>query len=71
MTGDFLVRQLRSIRPDLPIIMCSGYSEELFGEGSDLTSVTELLLKPISKNQYIDAIEKIMKNRNRSKTTNN
>jgi len=47
MNGLELARQLRAIRPDLPVIMVSGFSPELNQENLRAAGICELLEKPI------------------------
>lgn len=47
------------IRPDLPVVVCSGYSNE----NKKLDGNTEFLFKPISKIEYINTIEKLLNNK--------
>jgi len=51
MTGDELASQMRSIRPDIPIILCSGFSEPLNTQAMETLGVGAILLKPIT---YVD-----------------
>jgi len=62
MTGSELMESIRAITADIPIILCSGNSHEIHEEKLRLLNITEFLLKPVSKNQYIKAIEKVMNN---------
>jgi PAS domain S-box-containing protein len=48
MTGDQLARKLLAISPDLPIIMCSGFSEQIGTDEILAIGVKELLKKPIT-----------------------
>ncbi|SEW13958.1 PAS domain S-box protein [[Clostridium] fimetarium] len=58
MTGDVLVRELRIIRPDIPVVVCSGYIHEINHEDDNKTAY---LLKPVSINEYVIVIEKLLK----------
>jgi PAS domain S-box-containing protein len=64
MTGSDLVEELKSIRPDIAIILCSGYGYETEDEKVKSLNITEFLFKPVSKNQYVQAIEKVMNHNN-------
>lgn len=57
MTGDSLVKELRIIKPDIPVVISSGYSIE----DNNSEEITEFLLKPVSKIEYVKAIEKLLK----------
>ena len=56
MTGLELVREVRRIRPDLPVIMCTGYSKMVSEEDIADAGVRELLMKPIALRQLAEAI---------------
>ncbi|MFZ7128428.1 MAG: ATP-binding protein [Desulfobacterales bacterium] len=47
MTGLQLAREITAIRPELPVILCTGHSEALGQEHFEATSVRRLLLKPV------------------------
>ena len=47
MTGAELSRKLLAIRPDIPIIMCSGYSELINEEKARAIGIREYVMKPI------------------------
>ena len=49
MTGIQLAEEVRRIRPDLPIVLCSDYSESLASDASDLSGVSAFLEKPINQ----------------------
>jgi len=57
MGGVALARELRRRRPDLPVILTSGYSEELANCGYD---GFEFLAKPYSADQISRVLAKIM-----------
>lgn len=46
-TGAQLAQELRSIRPGIPIIICTGFSEKLDEEKAKAIGVNGFLLKPI------------------------
>ncbi len=48
LTGILLASQLRKIRPELPIILMTGYSVSLTPEVLEAAGVRQLLLKPIN-----------------------
>jgi len=47
MVGDKLAEELMRIRPDIPIILCTGFSEYITKEKAQSIGIRELLLKPI------------------------
>jgi PAS domain S-box-containing protein len=48
MTGIFLATQLKHIRPDLPVILMTGYSMALGSAQIDAAGVLQVLIKPAS-----------------------
>jgi len=47
LTGDELTRRILSIRPDLPVILCTGYSEYIGPEEARALGVREFINKPV------------------------
>ena len=47
MTGDRLAAELMKIRPDIPIIICTGFSEKMSRETADALGIKGFLMKPI------------------------
>jgi CheY-like chemotaxis protein len=47
MTGDELTRELKNIRPDIPVILCTGFSEKISKEIADALGIEGFLMKPI------------------------
>jgi len=48
MTGDKLSVELTKIRPDIPVLLCSGFSETMTREKAASLGIKDFLLKPIS-----------------------
>lgn len=67
LTGDMLARQLLAIRPDIPIILCSGSSPEtnsiLTPEKSRAIGIREVLLKPVGREEMNLAIRRQLNDR--------
>lgn len=64
MTGDKLVREFRSVRPDLPIILCTGFSENMSPEKAAELGVNHFLLKPLTLRQLGTTIHDVLENKN-------
>ncbi|MBE0584045.1 MAG: response regulator [Desulfofustis sp.] len=47
MTGDELARHMRAVRPDIPIILCSGFSERLQAQATQAIGINAVLMKPV------------------------
>jgi len=48
MTGDRLAGELMKIRSDIPIILCTGFSEKISREKADTLGIKGFLMKPIA-----------------------
>lgn len=59
-TGIELAREVRHIRKDLPVILCTGYSEMVSPEIAEEAGVAEFLVKPIRKEQMAQAIRRAL-----------
>ena len=60
MTGIQLAQELRHLRPDIPIILCTGYSEKVSAENIKATEINELLMKPIFMSKLAETIRKVL-----------
>jgi len=60
MTGAELSQKLIEIRPDIPIILCSGYSEMISKEKAKAMGVAEYLEKPVIINTLLKTIRKVL-----------
>ncbi len=49
MDGDRLARELLEVRPDLPIILCTGYSRQLSEEKARATGIKAFAWKPLDR----------------------
>ncbi|MBL6971732.1 MAG: PAS domain S-box protein [Desulfobacterales bacterium] len=47
MTGDHLARELMNIRPDIPVILCTGFSERMSRVKADALGIKSFLMKPV------------------------
>jgi signal transduction histidine kinase/CheY-like chemotaxis protein len=59
-TGDELAKELNAIRPDIPIIICTGFSERINNLNAKLPGVNGILKKPISKSQMAHMVRKVL-----------
>ncbi|MBT3367714.1 MAG: response regulator, partial [Nitrospina sp.] len=49
MTGDRLAQEILKIRPDMPIILCTGYSQKISKETARELGIRKYIEKPIEK----------------------
>ncbi|MGD0233533.1 MAG: response regulator [Syntrophorhabdales bacterium] len=60
MTGVVLATKLLKVRPDLPIILCTGYSETVSKETAKEAGIREFVMKPASKNEMAEAVRRAL-----------
>lgn len=60
MTGKMLAQELLKVRPDLPIILCSGYSESFSEDLASETAIKCYLMKPIVLGEMAKAIRRVL-----------
>ena len=56
MTGFELAERIKTIRPDIPIILCTGYSDELEVERATALGISRMVMKPLGMNELADAV---------------
>ncbi len=60
MTGDTLAMEIKQVRPDVPIILCSGYSEHMNKKKAEGLGIDKFLTKPINLNEFAKAIREVI-----------
>jgi FixJ family two-component response regulator len=60
MTGIEFSKRLLAVRPDIPIIMCTGFSDTVDNEAADQTGISAFLMKPIERKRLSNAIRKAL-----------
>jgi CheY-like chemotaxis protein len=60
MTGDKLAGELMNIRPDIPIIICTGFSEKMSKERAEALGIKGLLMKPIVKSDLAKTVRELI-----------
>lgn len=55
-----LAREILRIRPDLPIILCTGYSETVDEESALAIGIKAFMLKPFSVREIAGAIRRVL-----------
>jgi len=61
MTGIDLARRMLQVRPDIPIILCTGYSNLVSEESAKIVGIREFAFKPLTKSSIAHLVEKILK----------
>ena len=60
MTGDVLAAELMAVRPDIPVIICTGYSDKITQDLLDRLNIKALILKPIIRNELLISIRQVL-----------
>ena len=61
MTGIDLARRMLQIRPDLPIILCTGYSSQVSEEKARSFGIKGFAMKPLARKDIAALIRKVLK----------
>lgn len=62
MTGMELAKEFTKTRPDIPIILCTGYNDTIRLEDVNTMGIKEIIFKPVSVFNLAKTIEKVMEN---------
>ncbi len=60
LSGEELVKKIRSIRPVVPIILCTGYSTQMDEKKAKSLGINEFVYKPIVKQDIAKLIRKVL-----------
>jgi PAS domain S-box-containing protein len=60
ITGDNLVKEILKIRPDMPTILCTGFSEKIDEEKAKKIGVREYIEKPIDQGKLSRLVRKVL-----------
>ncbi|MFO7753289.1 MAG: PAS domain S-box protein [Desulfobacteraceae bacterium] len=60
MTGEKLARAMIAIRPDLPVIICTGFSERIDEQKAEAIGVKAFLMKPILNRDIAQTVRKVL-----------
>lgn len=63
ITGDKLAKRLMATRPDIPIILCTGYSERINEEKARAMGIKALVSKPILKRDMAETVRRVLDER--------
>ena len=66
LTGIELAQKLMLIRPNLPVILCTGFSEEITPQKAEFLGMRDFVMKPIVLVQMAAAIRRIFDQKNSS-----
>jgi PAS domain S-box-containing protein len=61
ITGDKLAREFLALRPDLPVLLCTGFSEVIDEEGARAIGIKGFLMKPYAVGEISEKIRRALK----------
>jgi two-component system cell cycle sensor histidine kinase/response regulator CckA len=62
MTGDKLAVELMKIRPDIPVILCTGFSKRISDETVSEMGIKAFICKPMVKADLSKTVRKVLDN---------
>ena len=60
MTGKYLAQEIMKIRPNIPVIICTGFSEEVTGETAKAAGIKAFIHKPMTSAVLITTVQKVL-----------
>jgi len=60
MTGDRFAEQLMAVRPDIPVIVCTGFSTRIDKEKASAMGIRAFALKPVIKRDIAKIIREVL-----------
>lgn len=60
MTGDQLIREIRKLRADVPVVLCTGYADYALDDSEQAINAFTCLKKPFSMSALADVLAEIL-----------
>ena len=60
LTGDMLIREVRALRPDLPVILCTGYSQTMDAEKAAEMGIDAFVMKPLEGDEVGRIVSRVL-----------
>ena len=60
MTGLDLAREILRVRPDIPVVLCTGYSEMITEATAKRAGVRAFAMKPLSRNSIAEVVRSVL-----------
>lgn len=60
LRGQDLIRKIKSVAPDLPCVLCSGYDEALDEDSANRIGASAWIRKPATAKQFLAVVSKVM-----------
>ncbi len=66
MTGNILAAEVMAIRPDIPVILSSGYSKKIINAKKTDRKIRAILIKPVSRSDMAKTVRAVLDGKNLS-----
>jgi PAS domain S-box-containing protein len=60
MTGVALAGKLKAVRPDIPVMLCTGYSQTVSAKEAKARGIEGYVMKPLARKELAEAIRKVL-----------
>jgi len=60
ITGDLLAKEMIKIRSNIPVILCSGFSEKIDEEKAEAGGIKRYIIKPVTRNDIAKAVREVL-----------
>lgn len=60
MTGKELAQALMAVKPDIPVILCTGFSENIDAESAKSMGIKEFVMKPVARSEIAATIRNLL-----------
>jgi CheY-like chemotaxis protein len=60
MTGDRLAREILAIRADMPIILCTGFSQVISPDQAKAMGIREMVMKPLTVRNLAETVRRVL-----------
>ncbi len=67
MTGYDLAKRILEVKPEIPVVLCTGYSETVTPEKAEACGIKALMYKPISKKEIARTVREVLNKHNHEK----
>jgi len=62
LTGDKIVTEVKKVRPEIPVILCTGFSEKIANGMVSAVKPDKILMKPAGKDDLLKSIRYLLDN---------
>ena len=62
LRGDHLTKEILKIRPDIPVILCTGYSKQISKEKAEELGIRAFVMKPLTQRELADTVREVLDN---------